>query len=249
MCNEHFVPLSVRPKNTYVIFPYDVKDGQVDGIKFSEFAERYPFAAAYLTRHRTRIESEVQTLPMRFPGMDKDENWHLFTRANNHNAIYQKLCIPMTTQEPQAAVIKDEDTYCDNANMFFVQIENITEERLYALAGVINSTPFAFFAKSIANPQQNGYYKFNKQFLDPVPFPVQAYDEMSEDMVQLAHIAHQIEQLHTRMASSPSRASRYVAAVKSLWRDLDSICCKLYNITDEERIIVMSQSRKDRNYA
>lgn len=76
----------------------------------------------------------------------------------------------MTTQNPQAAVVMQEDAYCDNANMFFVQIPEVTDDKLYAMAAIINSTPFAYFAKSIANPQQGGFYKFNKQFLDPVPF-------------------------------------------------------------------------------
>ncbi|MCM1142755.1 MAG: BREX-1 system adenine-specific DNA-methyltransferase PglX, partial [Muribaculum sp.] len=196
MCNEHFIPLSVRPENTFIIFPYDVEDGRATEIKFSDFKVRFPFAASYLSRNRSCIESEVQTLPVKCPTMDKDENWHLFTRANNHNAVYRKLCVPMTTQEPQAAVVNNENAYCDNANMFFIQIDDITDERLYAMAGIINSTPFAYFAKSIANPQQNGYYKFNKQFLDPVPFPVQSYREMTTDMIQLANVAKQIEQLH-----------------------------------------------------
>lgn len=249
MCNEHFIPLSIRPENTYIIFPYDIKDGKAQEIKFSDFKERFPLAASYLSRHRKRIESEVQTLPVRFPSLDKDENWHLFTRANNHNAVYRKLCIPMTTQEPQAAVINNETAYCDNANMFFINIEEITDDRLYALAGLINSTPFAFFAKSIANPQQNGYYKFNKQFLDPVPFPTQAYKEMSTDMIQLSTVAKQIEQLHTRMIATPSRASRYKPAVKALWKELDSICCRLYQFTEDEINTVMSNPRNDRNYA
>lgn len=249
MCNEHFIPLTIRPENTYIIFPYDVKNGKAKEIKFSDFQERFPLAASYLLRHRNRIESEVQTLPSRFPSLDKDENWHLFTRANNHNAVYRKLCVPMTTQEPQAAVINNETAYCDNANMFFINIEEITDYRLYALAGLINSTPFAFFAKSFANPQQNGYYKFNKQFLDPVPFPTQAYKEMSIDMIQLASIAMQIEQLHTRMIATPSRASRYKPAVKALWDKLDSICCRLYQFTEDEINMVMSSPRNDRNYA
>lgn len=249
LCNEHFVPLSVRPSDTYILFPYNVTDGQTTDIKFTEFRERFPLAAAYLSRNRERIESEVQTLPTRFPGLDRDENWHLFTRANNHNATYKKLCVPMTTQEPEAAVVKDENIYCDNANMFFVQIDDITDDRLYALAGIINSTPFAFFAKTIANPQQNGYFKFNKQFLDPVPFPVASYKEMSEKMLAVADIAKKIEQLHLRMSASTSRASRYVAAVKALWDELDKVCCELYNLTDKEREIVLSNPRKDRIYA
>lgn len=249
ICNEHFRPLSVRPENTAIIFPYDVNNGESDEIKFSKFQERFPLASSYLLRHRARIESEVQTLPQRFPALDNDEHWHLFTRANNHNAIYRKLCVPMTTQEPQAAVVNNENVYCDNANMFFIHIDDITDDRLYALAGIINSTPFAFFAKTIANPQQNGYYKFNKQFLDPVPFPTMAYQEMSTEMKELANIARQIERLHSRMIVASSRASRYVSAVKALWNELDEICCRLYQFTDAEKALVMPNQRKDRNYA
>ena len=155
----------------------------------------------------------------------------------------------MTTQEPQAAVVNDETAYCDNANMFFIRIENITDDRLYALAAIINSTPFAFFAKSIANPQQNGYYKFNKQFLDPIPFPVKAYQAMTSEIVALANVAKKIESIHTRMSITPSRASRYAPAVKVLWNELDSICCRLYQFSKEEKDIVMAHQRKDRDYA
>ena len=34
MCNEHFVPLSIRPEDTYIIFPYDVKNGKAEEIIF-----------------------------------------------------------------------------------------------------------------------------------------------------------------------------------------------------------------------
>ena len=80
----------------------------------------------------------------------------------------------MTAQYPQASVVMEKHVYCDNANMFFIQIDKPDEKHLYAIAAIINSTIFNTFARSIANPQQGGYYKFNKQFLDPVPFPKDA---------------------------------------------------------------------------
>lgn len=128
LCNEHFVPLSVRENTTCILFPYDVTDGNVQPVLFSDYERRYPLAGRYLRENRTLIEENVQTVPDRFPTLDRDENWHLFTRANNHNAVYKKLCIPMTTQNPQAAVVMQEDAYCDNANMFFVQIPEVTDD-------------------------------------------------------------------------------------------------------------------------
>ncbi len=249
LCNEKFVPLSKRPETTYILFPYDVNEGEVAEITFSEYTRRYPLAGAYLSRHRSQIEANVQTLPMRREDLDKDEYWHLFTRANNHNAVYRKLCIPMTTQNPQAAVVMREDAYCDNANMFFIQLEDNTDQHLYALAGVINSTPFAYFSKMIANPQQGGFFKFNKQFLNPVPFPVQAFTEMNDKILEVASIAKQIEEYHSMMETSPSRANRLTPALIELWRQLDIVCCDLYGFTDEETALFMSNPRNDHRYA
>lgn len=248
LCNEHFVPLSVRGDTTYILFPYDVVDGNVWPILFSDYESRYPLAAHYLRKNRTVIEDNVKTVPDRFPTLDRDEHWHLFTRANNHNAVYKKLCIPMTTQNPQAAVVMQKDAYCDNANMFFVQIPKVTDDKLYSLAAVINSTPFAYFAKSIANPQQGEFYKFNKQFLDPVPFPCIEFIEFSEQMQQLAGVARHIEEANTAITTSTSSASRLYPLLNNLWNEVDQLCCELYGLSNSEKEIIMSNPRTDHYY-
>lgn len=248
LCNERFVPLSTRENTTYILFPYDVENGNVHPIQFSDYESRYPFAGRYLRENRAVIERNVQTVPDRFPMLDRDENWHLFTRANNHNAVYKKLCIPMTAQNPQAAVVMQEYAYCDNANMFFVQIPEVTEDKLYAMAAVINSTPFAYFAKSIANPQQGGFYKFNKQFLDPVPFPCNEFIMFSEVMQRLAAIARRIEETNMAIAANISSAPRFYTLLNRLWEEVDQLCCELYGLTRAEKETIMLNPRIDHHY-
>ena len=154
----------------------------------------------------------------------------------------------MTTQNPQAAVVMQENVYCDNANMFFVQIPEVTDDKLYAMAAVINSTPFAYFAKSIANPQQGDFYKFNKQFLDPVPFPCIEFIEFSERMRQLAGMERQIEETNTAITTSISSASRLYPLLNNLWNEVDRLCCELYGLSDSDEEIVMSTPRIDHYY-
>lgn len=248
LCNEQFVPLSIRQDTTYILFPYDVVNGCVQPILFSDYERRYPFAGRYLRENRAVIENSVQTVPDRFPTLDRNENWHLFTRANNHNAVYKKLCIPMTTQNPQAAIVMQEDAYCDNANMFFVQIPNVTDDKLYAMAAVINSTPFAYFAKSIANPQQGGFYKFNKQFLAPVPFPCDDFRTFSDRMQRLAIVARRIEEANTAITTNISSASRFYTLLNNFWNEVDRLCYELYGLTEAEKGAIMSNPRTDHRY-
>lgn len=250
LCNEDFSPLTVRDHKTYALFPYEVTDnGKVIDLSMSEFANRYPKAGAYLARHRELICENVETLPQKTKKYDADEYWHLFTRKNNHGATYPKLCVPMTAHYPQASVVMDKNVYCDNANMFFVQSAKPDETHLYALAAIISSTIFSTFARAIANPQQNGYYKFNKQFLAPVPFPKDAFLKGGKAIKELAKIAKQIEQTNEEIRNRKGlQTSGLQLSLKSLWQQLDQICDQLYGIKKAgEKAILYSTIRYDRN--
>lgn len=249
LCNEHFTPLTKREYTTYALFPYDVTDdGEVTELSINDIEDRYPRAFNYLTKHKALITSTVQTLPEKNKSYNAAEHWHLFTRANNHGAVYKKLAVPMTAQYPQAAVITDSHVYCDNANMFFVQVPNMTEEKLYALSAIINSTIFCALARSIANPQQGGYFKFNKQFLNPVPVPKEAFVECKPQIKKLAKIAKRIEETNEQIRTSiGGQTTGLENSLKALWSELDQICDKLYGLTIEEKGIIYSTHRFDRN--
>jgi len=249
LCNEHFAPLTKREYSTYALFPYDVSDeGTVTELCISDIREKYPLAYDYLTKHHNQIVTNVETLPSRNKDYNMEEHWHLYTRANNHGAIYEKLAVPMTAQYPQAAVVMDKHVYCDNANMFFVQIPGTTETKLYALSALISSTAFCTLARSIANPQQGGYYKFNKQFLDPVPIPVESFKKCNANIRKLASLAKNIERTNEQIKQSVGgQISGLVNSLKTQWAELDQICDKLYGFTIKDKGIIYSSHRLDRN--
>ena len=250
LCNERFAPLTKREYKTFAIFPYDVTDdGEVKELSINDFTTLYPKAGAYLTKHKDLICGNVQTLPQKNKSYASEEYWHLFTRANNHGAIYPKICVPMTAQYPQASVVLDTHVYCDNANMFFIQVENASEKQLYVLAAIINSTIFNTLARSLANPQRGGYYKFNKQFLDPVPFPCKAFTEGNRNIAKLAVVAKQIEQTNEQIRECVGvQTSGLELTLKALWGQLDDLCLKLYGVKKaEDKAVLYSVTRKDRN--
>ena len=248
LCNEHFSPLTKRDYTTYAIFPYSVTDeGDVTELTIADYKARYPLAGAYLERHKQQICETVETLPVLNGNYNMTEHWHLFTRANNHGAVYKKLCVPMTAQYPQASVVLDKHIYCDNANMFFIQLHHIDETHLYALAAIINSTIFNTFARSIANPQQGGYYKFNKQFLDPVPVPRDALLGNDRRISRLANVARRIEQTNEQLRNTVGgQTSGLISALRTLWSELDQICDRLYGLSRTERALIYQTTRNDR---
>jgi len=227
MVNEKFYPFCSDETNTYVIFPYNVDSGQSESIPFNIFKSMYPLAGEYLEKHRDTICSNVET----FDG----ENWHLFTRANNHQRVDPKILLPMTADDTFATITQNSLNYCDNANMFFIDVPDKSENSLYAVASIINSTLFSVLARSIALSQQNGYFKFNKQFIEPIPFPKNNFNANSELINEIASLAIDIKDAQEKYrSSSPRQKNAFKTILNTYWTKLDEKVYHLYDLTDEQ---------------
>lgn len=228
MVNEKFYPFCSDETSTYVIFPYDVSLDENTAILFSEFRERFVLAGQYLTRHKDEIIRNVETC-------DGEENWHLYTRVQNHKAVYPKVLLPMTSNDTYATVTQNPLNYCDNANMFFIDIPEKSENNLYAVSGIVNSTLFSVLARSIALSQQNGYFKFNKQFIEPIPFPKENFNTNITLVNEISAIAIDIKQIHERYSGSSPRQKNILKTILNIhWANLDEKVYQLYDLTTSQ---------------
>jgi hypothetical protein len=111
----------------------------------------------------------------------------------------------------------------------------IDEINLYALSAIINSTIFSVLARSIAMPQAEGNFKFNKQFLEPVPFPCQNFTDNIELKTQLAETAKRIEDLQNKfIGGSPNQQRTFANLLLTQWDILDNLCYQLYDLSADE---------------
>lgn len=237
ICNENFYPYRSEKADVFVIFPYEVVDGEVSEISFAAFRRRFPLAGKYLSRNKATIQENVET-------WQEASSWHLYTRVQNHGATYPKILVPMTALDTFASLALSDKTYCDNANVFFIDTPDKDEDSLYALSAVINSTVYSVLARSIANPQTNGYFKFNKQFLAPVPFPLKNFQQTTQLKNQLAKVAKRIDELQNRYKTSSLTQKRGIARLLSTqWNLLDELCYQLYNLTEAEKAFFKGRGR------
>jgi len=234
--NKQFHPFCKDETDTYVIFPYEIIDGKSRAILFDEFSAKYPLASDYLNTQKKIIMKNIETF-------DNDE-WHLYTRANNHQRIEPKVMIPMTAQDTFANVTLNPMNYCDNANMFFIDIAEKSEINLYAIAGVINSTLFSVIARSIALKQQNGYFKFNKQFIEPIPFPTENFINNVSLVSKIAKVGKVIQENQEKYKlAMPKQKNILKKVLKNLWTKLDNLIFDLYELTDKEKEFFLKRGR------
>ncbi|WP_295093987.1 N-6 DNA methylase [Ruminococcus sp.] len=233
--NREFYPFKKVEPDAYCIFPYT--KGSYDIIPFSELKKRFPLLSGYLSDNKKLITKQVECYDGDF--------WHRFTREHNHTLYnVDKIIIPMTARDTIATFINDKGLYMDNANVWFITVKDASADLMKAITCIINSTIFTVLGKSGANPQSGGYYKFNKQFLMPIPFPVNAVTEKAECVKVLAKYYSEISELQEKYLSSTFNTKEIVAGkLRQLWAELDDICYNLYKITDREKQQIINIGR------
>ena len=234
--NRVFYPFKPMTPDAWCIFPY--RSSTTDAITWSELEKEYPLAHKYLTANRSRIQNEVECR--------SGERWHTFTREHNHGMYnVPKIIVPMTSKDTIATYDSGKHgLYMDNANVWFVSISNADETMMKAVASLINSTVFSVLAKVDANPQSGGYFKFNKQFLFPVPFPSERLVAETGIRRELALLHDDIQKLEIRWCSeSQNHRMLTASALIKKWRRLDDCSDRLYGLTEKEKTIVRKVGR------
>lgn len=234
--NREFYPFKKVEPDAWCLFPYE--GASAHAIVYSQLKEHYPLAYAYLEKNKKRIMDYVECRA--------GEKWHTFTREHNHSLYnVNKIIVPMTARDTIATYEQGTNgLYMDNANVWFVCIDGGSDVLMKAIAAIINSTIFSVLGKQKANPQSGGYYKFNKQFLAPIPFPSSALLDSGGVQKKLAAYVDEISALESKfMGTTRNRRERIAQQLYDLWEKLDVEVEGLYGIDDSDRNVIRKIGR------
>ncbi|OGR59995.1 MAG: hypothetical protein A2X34_08835, partial [Elusimicrobia bacterium GWC2_51_8] len=238
MCNEKFYTFKPNTPDVFGIFPYDIESGESKAIPFSIFRKRFPHAGGYLSKLKEKITGSVETPS----GKDL---WHTYTREQN--LVRQpgsQVLVPMTAKDTFATCDRTGELYCDNANVNFLKVEDADTNTHLALAAIINSTTFSVLARLGANPQSGGHFKFNKQFLWPIPFPSKNFISNSSTRDGLASLTNNIERTQRHLiAAHSSKKEPLKQLLNHYWEQLDTLVEDLYKLTKNERTLIQREGR------
>lgn len=225
--NRVFSPLKKLQPDAYAIFPY-VGEFNEEQLSIEEIQNQYPLAYMYLKDNESRIRENVRC--------NEGDYWHTYTRVQNHEWFKsKKIIIPMTAKDTFATFEGQSGLYMDNANVWFLNLDGENDDVMKALTLIINSTVFSAFAKSGANPQSGGYYKFNKQFLTPVPMPNEKLVEENEQILELSKLYDEIDEMQIQYDNSNAYNKVFTERVlEKLWLDVDNLCYRFYEIEEND---------------
>jgi hypothetical protein len=237
--NRGFYPFRKDNADAWVIFPYDIIDGEAKEIGWKEFKQRYPKAAGYLEERKRNLLKAVEA-------EKSPDRWHLYRYPKNLvSQANPKVLFPMTIEDTMASVDVIGDVYQDNVNVNSISFSNATSPKLSAIAAVFNSTLFNALARLKAGLNDSGWRKFNRQYAELVPFPIAIIND--QDTVKtLSGLADTIGDLQTKSKPSSSTEGAktgFRAAIESLWRQLDDIVGCVYGLTKAQKEVLKKYPR------
>lgn len=229
--NREFKPLKELSPDAYRVFPYEGKNYKIK-ISIKKIKTDYPLTYEYLSKNKNRITETVKC--------NEGDFWHTYTREHNHDSFESaKIVIPMTTKEIYATFENKEGFYMDNSNVWFVNHKDNDEMLMKAITMIINSTIFSVFAKCGANQAGNGYYKFNKQFIEPVPLPNKKLKTSNKIVSKLASLYDELKLLLVEYGQATANDKlMYKGVMESKWQMVDEWCYELYGVDDDEKALI-----------
>jgi hypothetical protein len=241
--NRGFYPFRIDNADAWVIFPYEIAEGQAHEIGWREFASRFPKTGAYLDERKRKLAKAVEV-------EDGADRWHLYTRPQNLvSQTRPKVLYPSSIEDTTAALDLEGRTYQDNVRINSISLKTADILQLKSMAALFNSTLFNALAKLKAGLGDSGWRQFNRQFTELVPFP-SAIIEDDATIKKLSKLADDISGLQNKSLSTDSEGARagFRAAIESLWDQLDIAVEAAYQITSAQKSVLKKYPRLINRY-
>lgn len=241
--NRGFYPFRIDNADAWVIFPYEIVNGEVKEILWKEFRGRYPKTATYLEERKHALLKSVDVEN----GVDR---WHLYLYPKNLiGQATTKVLFPSTIEDTASTVDQIGDIYQDNVRINSMSFTDATTQQLKSIACVFNSTLFNALARLKAGLSDSGWRQLNKQYIELVPFPKSiVFDEKT--VVMMSHLFDKISKLQNDALGLSDEGARNSlrATIESLWGELDSVVEATYGLSASQKEIVKRYPRRVNRY-
>ncbi len=165
---------TMNPKE-FVIYPYELKNGETKIIQEKEFGKRYPKTYNYLVKEKTQLLERKDSRKT----FESKKDWFGLTRFGQLEIFKNpKIVTPGEVKENKFTI--DDDSGFLNARVFCITIKDKKYDLDYVL-GMMNTKIIQFYLHKTAPLKAGGYYGYATKFLDDTPIPLS--DEITRNQV------------------------------------------------------------------
>ncbi|EIA1376371.1 SAM-dependent DNA methyltransferase, partial [Enterococcus faecalis] len=147
--------------NLRIIFPYiyDKDTRKSTSITEEEFSSKFPFAYAYLNKHKEELDSRKHDKNM--------PNWFSYGRSQGINQYGKRLYLPYMANKVKTRISNSADEVFAAGYAIF----DDSTEYLLRLAKILESDMFSYYLKMVSKPYSNNYYSTAKNMIKYFSLP------------------------------------------------------------------------------
>lgn len=224
-----------------LLFPYRIAGTKAALIPVGEFAKKYPKCWRYLGENRDALEGRER-------GKWHHDKWYAFGRSQNLAEMEQeKILTPSIAK--RASFTHDLDNFYffigsggGGGGGYGITLKPETKESYRYLLALLNSKLLDTIVKSVSSPFANGYYAYNRQYIEQLPirridFSDPVDKSRHDGLVQLVDkMLGLMPKLRTATADSVKAVLQN--AVTAADQQIDRIVYELYGLTPDEIALV-----------
>lgn len=221
--------------NCYIIFPYKEVNGKPVLYSLAEMAEDFPYALAYLTENKARLDERKMN-------GRKEENWFSFGRSQSIRRFLSGEHLVWPVLSIGSNYVFDSDmvafTGGGNGPFYGIEMKRTSQESIFYIQAILNHWLMELLVKSRASTFRGDYYSHGKQFIATLPIYKIDFENPSEvaKHQQIVEMVQNIMQLKAQLASAPNAARRTVLehSIAAINTDLNNAIDELYQIEAQE---------------
>jgi len=222
-----------------LIVPYETSDNSGKLVSEDEIKKKAPNTWEYLLKCKPRLNQREK-------GRFKGEGWYQYGRPQNLHRfdIAEKIVFP--------DVAKRGTCYLDNEGfwlldtLYGITIKPDIKLNLFYILGILNSPVLTYFLNETGTALRGGYFRMKTAYLKPFPIRTINFSKCAEKKLhdQMVNLVEQMLNLNKKLnnAKLPQEKNLLQRQIETTDNQVDQLVYKLYDLTDEEIIIVESET-------
>lgn len=219
-----------------LFFPFILKNGKnelIDEKTLSSFPNTYN----YLKKCKTGLSAR------KLPSSKKSFTWYDYVYRKNLNKFLHKKILTQVLAKKSTFALDSTGVHYfvggGNAGIYGIQIRDEDEISYEYLLGLLNSSFLDWRVKKKSSRFHDGYYSYAKRFIEDLPIIISKNNPLVKKIEKLVR-----EILSKRESINELEDEKNVTELKTeiqkMEYEIDQIVYKLYEITDEEKVIIES---------
>ena len=220
-----------------ILFPYHIVDERAVLIPANEFAKKYPKCWRYLGENRKALEGRER-------GKWHHDKWYAFGRSQNLAEMEQeKILTPSIAKRASFTHDLDDFYYFigsggGGGGGYGITLKPDAKESYRYLLALLNSKLLDTIVKSVSSPFANGYYAYNRQYIEQLPIRridfSKPADKTRHD--KLVMLVDKLLGLMPKLRAATAESEKAVLqnAVTATDQQIDALVYELYGLTEDE---------------